>query len=399
MREEGVTAGQSLSAAGLQLVQGLLLNQKGNLQMTRWSKFIRYCLSGLEAMYIPSERIFSASSRMVGEKMVNIRDYNQEYKYTMNSLMGLLRLRTNGTPVFLDIESDYQRLARRVKSQARFPENIAATIWTGMCLGTEVPAQASSLFQAIIESASGSGRLTAQGLAWSIAALLEGVEEHWDKAREMILLAKKLYVHPESGLVRHLPTGLRRDWAAFAASCYMAYAFLLFGRKTGSEEAKETGLRIIKALVRLQGPQGQWAWFYHVPSGRVVDYYPVYSVHQHAMAPFFLLEAIDQGYSEFREPLVKGFRWILGDNELGQHMVERTHHVIWRSIKRQGNFEKLTRVARAAGVRYTGLKSTVEIRNALRINHECRSYELGWALWAFSGRHDFDEILNDPCFV
>lgn len=366
--------------------------------MTNTSKFIRYCLSGLEAMYIPTEQVFTASRNWVGETMVNIRDWNQEYKYTMNCLMGLHRVRASGIDVFLDIESDYQRLAQRVYSQEKFPENIAATIWTGARLGTEVPAIASSLFQKYITDALSPDRLTAQSLAWAIAALLEGDTENWDKAEEMISLAKKLYIHPKSGLVRHIPIGFRRDWASFAASCYMAYAFLLFGRKTGSEEVKEIGIKIINALVRLQGPQGQWAWFYHVPSGKVTDYYPVYSVHQHSMAPFFLLEAIDQGYEEFRKPLAKGFRWILGQNELSKNMIETDHKIIWRSVVRRTASSRFARFVKAVGVFRSRFCAGTGRPDSLNINRECRSYELGWALWAFAGRNDFDELLNDPCF-
>jgi hypothetical protein len=178
----------------------------------------------------------------------------------------------------------------------------------------------------------------------------------------------------------------------------MAYAFLKLARKTENQWAKMVGLRIARALVQLQGPQGQWAWFYHVPSGRVADYYPVYSVHQHAMAPIFLLEAIDQGYIEFREPLQNGFRWVLGHNELGQSMVDGSHYVIWRSLVRQEPFGKLGRYVRAASTKYTGLRTGIEKGEALQINRECRSYELGWALFAFAGRRDFDEILNNPSF-
>jgi hypothetical protein len=363
------------------------------------TNFELHCLKGLERMYIASEHLFSASYKNKKGIMVNLRNRNQEYMYSMNTLMGLHKAQANGGVLFLDVKSDYQHLTAGIAERSGSPECILATVWTGSCLCMEVPAGLMSIFRRILEGAVGALHLTAQGLAWAIAACTEIGGEYLDKADELIQIANKRYIYPQNALVRHVPVGFRRDWASFAASCYMAYAFLLFGRKTESDKAKGVGLRIARALVSLQGPQGQWAWFYHIPSGKVADYYPVYSVHQHSMAPFFLLEAIDHGYAEFREPLLKGFRWVLGRNEVEQSMVDRTHRVIWRSVSRRKVSAKLTRFARAIGSSTLGLNYRTVSSKDLLVNSECRSYELGWGLWAFGGREDFNEILNDASFI
>jgi hypothetical protein len=362
------------------------------------SCFTRYCMAGLEKMYISSEHVFSASYRSVKGRLVNLRNREQEYKYTMNVLMGLHRARASGSRLFLDIEEDYHRLASRVEEQSGSAESVAATIWAGACLGTEIPSIAMSCFSNTFLASSQSRHLSAQALAWAIAACLELGGGHTETALTLARLAVDHYVHERSSLVRHLATGLRRDWASFAASSYMAYAFLMLGRVADSEWARSSGLGIARALVQLQGPQGQWGWFYQVPSGRVADYYPVYSVHQHSMAPFFLLEAIDQGHSEFREPLLRGFRWILGENELGQSMVETSERVIWRSALRRRDSSRLSRFARGARLVCRATQQGLGNGRVLIVNHECRSYELGWALWAFAGRRDFDEILNHASF-
>ena len=360
--------------------------------------FVAHCLRGLESMHIKSEGVFSASYRMVGSGMVNVRNRASEYKFTMNTLMGLHRAKATGSRVFLSIESVYRNLAERVGEQTGLAENVAATVWTGRSIGVEVPEKAASLFDWILNRTDNYSDLSAQGLAWTMAACVACGAKYREKALALLRYVTERYIHPRSGLVQHSPTGFRKNWASFAASCYMAYALLLLARETGNQEARRTGLRVARALVRLQGPQGQWAWFYHIPGGRVGDYYPIYSVHQHAMAPFFLLEALDQGYCEFEEPLVKGFRWVLGQNELKLSMVDRTHHVIWRSVGRREPFGKLARFVRAVHVAHSGLNSGPESPDALDVNRECRSYELGWALWAFAGRHGFDDILNHPSF-
>ena len=350
-------------------------------------------------MYVPDEHVLSASYRFVEGAMKRITDRSQEFRYTMNSLMGLHRVRRNGVNVFLDIESEYHHLLALTDQLAGHAEDVAASIWTGRCIGAKIPAELTALFNHHFSNAQRLMNMTAQALAWAILACLGDSDENRDKALSLAKLASERYIHPVSGLVRHIPEGFRRNLASFAASCYMAYAFLRLARETGSDQARALGLRIARKLVKLQGPQGQWGWFYHVPRGKVLDYYPVYSVHQYSMAPFFLLEGIDQGYVEFREPLLRGFRWVLGQNEVGQNMVDATHRVIWRSVIRKDPFSKLTRFARAIRLSNKDSNSSIVTGKDLLVNSECRSYELGWALWAFGGREDFDEILNNACFV
>jgi hypothetical protein len=361
--------------------------------------FVNHCLRGLERMYMPSAGVFSASHRMLEGTMVNIYDRDTSYKYTMNTLMGLFKARVARSEAFLDIDSVYRGLAGRVGEQATSAENIAGTVWAGRTIGVEVPEEAVSLFDGILNRMDKYPDSSAQGLAWTMAACVACGAEYRNRALALLRCATERYIHPGSMLVRHTPSGFRKDWASFAASCYMAYSLLLLARETGNQEARRIGLGIARALVKLQGSQGQWAWFYHVPSGRVVDYYPVYSVHQHAMAPLFLLEVIDQGYAEFREPLLKGFRWILGHNEMQTSLVDRDRRIIWRSAVRREPLARMSRFARTVGVTYASLRPGILDTDGLQINRECRSYELGWALWAFAGRRDFDEILNDPCFA
>ena len=138
---------------------------------------------------------------------------------------------------------------------------------------------------------------------------------------------------------------------------------------------------------------------YNTKHGIVVDFYPVYSVHQYAYAPFFLIEAIDMGYKELREPLLKGFNWILGLNELGKSMVSSTHGVVWRNVVRKSLNLKPVKIARGAGVSWFGLSPGPIEADSLRINRECWSFEMALPLCIFCSRNDFDDILNNPIFV
>jgi|GEM_PF-4633268 hypothetical protein len=363
------------------------------------NRFTNYCIKGLEKMYIPSEHVFAFASRLIDGRMVHIRDRVGEYRFTMNALMGLHRAQSLGSEVFLDIESDYHRLAARIDEQNGSTIEIAATAWTGRSIGTEIPSEAAALFHDRLENAPQLKPLGPKALAWLIIACLTGGDEYHKNALSLAKLASERYIHARSALVRQTLTGLRKSWASYGVHSYMAYAFLLLARRTGDAWAGDMGLRMVRKLVQLQGRAGQWGWMYHVPSGRVADYYPVYSVHQYAYAPLFLVEAIDQGHQEFREPLVRGFRWILGQNELGQSMVDPAHQIVWRRMVRKGEDGKLVKVLRAAGIISGVMKAGTLGADAVRIDHQCWGFEMALPLCVFSGRDDFGEILNDNSFA
>jgi hypothetical protein len=362
------------------------------------NRFTQFCLKGLEKMYILSEHVFPASHQLSGGQMVDVRDRVREYRFTMNALMGLYHAQRQGNRVFLDIESDYHGMASRIEEQGGSTVDIAATAWTGRCIGTVIPPKATSLFQDLLENAPQIKHLSAKALAWSIAACMTGGEEYHQNALSLAKLAAERFVHKETALVREVTVGVRKNWASFGSHSYMSYAFLLLAHRTGNTWARDIGLRIAHKLVQLQGRDGQWGWMYHVPSGRVADLYPVFSVHQYAYAPFFLVEAIDQGYEEFREPLVRGFRWILGHNEIGQSMVEPMHQIVWRRVIRKGANSKLIKLFRAMLTIHGGLKSSTKGADALEIDHQCWGFEMALPLCVFSGRSDFSEILDDVCF-
>ena len=54
---------------------------------------------------------------------------------------------------------------------------------------------------------------------------------------------------------------------------------------TGDSKAAEVASACAKHMCELQGPQGQWWWHFDIRTGRVVEHYPVYAVHQDSMAP------------------------------------------------------------------------------------------------------------------
>ncbi|PKM71477.1 MAG: hypothetical protein CVU91_13530, partial [Firmicutes bacterium HGW-Firmicutes-16] len=163
---------------------------------TTENRFNLFCLKGLENIYIPSEHVFAASNRLIDGQMVHVRDRSLEFRFTMNTLMCLHRMRMQGVNVFLDIESDYHALEKRIDEHSDSPLEIAATVWTGRCLGTEVPPKALSSFQKLLNNASQMKRLGPKALAWSIIACLTGGTDNYKHALALAELAAQRYIHP-----------------------------------------------------------------------------------------------------------------------------------------------------------------------------------------------------------
>jgi hypothetical protein len=143
--------------------------------------------------------------------------------------------------------------------------------------------------------------------------------------------------------------------------------------------------RCAARICELQGPAGQWWWHYDVRDGRVVEGYPVYSVHQHAMAPMALFELHEAGGADFLQATSDGVGWLSGHPEVEEQLVCPALNVIWRKAGRREP-GKLVRALSAAS---TAIRQGLHVPGLnlmfppSRIDHECRPYELGWLLYAW----------------
>ncbi|HVN94209.1 MAG TPA: hypothetical protein VMT38_10960 [Terracidiphilus sp.] len=173
---------------------------------------------------------------------------------------------------------------------------------------------------------------------------------------------------------------IRRRIGSFADQVYPTIAMAGVSQALSDTDALEMALRTARKMCELQGPMGEWSWHYDAPSGKVVNRYPVYSVHQHAMAPMMLFAAGEAGGCDFNHAIVKGLDWIGGKNELHRNFIEPSLSLVWRCIylpPKNGYVDAARRLF---------LSENGPTHMRLRIRYECRPYELGWLLYAFAGR-------------
>jgi hypothetical protein len=206
--------------------------------------------------------------------------------------------------------------------------------------------------------------------------------------------------HCGSGLFFDTTTALRRPFATFASQTYLTLACYMYGAYAANEHAVVLANTCAKTLIALQGPNGEWPWFFHVPSGMVSDFYEIYSVHQYGMAPAFLEHAEMKGVDGARDALIKGFRWVLGENPLRRSMLVPELCLSIRSQVRKGELNtKNWRALRAARSMLFPRPGALVDPEHLEFRLECRSYELGWILWSFGQRTDLPHLSNHQAFA
>ncbi|MFF5084510.1 hypothetical protein ACFY36_46345 [Actinoplanes sp. NPDC000266] len=234
--------------------------------------------------------------------------------------------------------------------------------------------------------------------SWVVAALATArkqadVEEHLAQARRRLLDS----VRPGSPLFPHatapgLVKAYRDHVACFADQVYpiQALARLHQSADGGDPEALQAARITAEQICRLQGPDGQWWWHYDARTGGVVEGYPVYTVHQHAMGPMALLDLAEAagGITDFDEPIRKGLLWLLGPAELGDAenpMLLDDEGLTVRKVFR-GDPRKIVRAAHTVTTRArSGLKLPVidRVYKPLSLDRECRPYEFGWLYFAW----------------
>jgi len=165
---------------------------------------------------------------------------------------------------------------------------------------------------------------------------------------------------------------------SFADQVYPIYGFSAYSRAYDNKEAAAIALACAETICKLQGPLGQWWWHYNPVDRSVAGRYPVYSVHQEAMAPMALFAVSKLTGHDFSGPIYKGLEWITGKNELNLPMIDDKFHVIWRNFFQTSTKQRLEELFSLMGI----YKSTKDCSD-LRILTECWSYELGWLLYAF----------------
>jgi len=278
-----------------------------------------------------------------------------------------------------------ERLVRDVAGVANLGD-VALTVWASAASGQgdlEAATHRLRVLRADVES------YPTVEVAWALAALCVAATPGDSEARGRLALRLIDSLGP-SGVFPHVlggRGGLRSHVSCFADMVYPIQALALYHRLVGDGRALLAAERAAGVICQHQGAAGQWWWHYDRRTGRVLEGYPVYAVHQDAMAPMALLALAEAGGRDMGEPIARGLAWLEASPELGGgSLVDRTAGLIWRKVARREP-GKLSRTLQAAASRlhprlrapFVGALFPPEV-----IDYEDRPYHLGWLLHAFS---------------
>ena len=352
---------------------------------TRVAQLVELAIRGLQAMYDEERGLFCY--RLKQTTSGNIREGISQ-RYTVMTLLGLLQAESAGYRSPVDISATIDALYRNTEWIDNIGD-LGLLLWLSSVSSQKLDTFYGTFnLENALHNYSGSRKRLTMELSWFLTGLTYASRAEEKQRLHLEPLARQTYTflrcnQGKDGLFGHmsrwksLAGAVRGHVGSFADQVYPIIALAHFGQTFTMKEALQNSLQCAKAICNLQGPLGQWWWHYDSMTGRVAERYPVYSVHQHAMAPMALFAAQGACDADFRDQIYKGLEWIGGTNELRQSLEDKSASLVWRCIRPQKSTSSLGRLAALVGQETTA--------GTLHILHECRPYELGWLLYAFAG--------------
>jgi hypothetical protein len=352
-------------------------------------QLIQMAAQGLVPMLDEERQLFCY--RMVRTSRGLVRE-GLSPRYTIMTLLGLQRLQRAGGQSPFDAAAIYRSFASD-RNWIRSAGDLGLFFWL---VGGFEPEAIDRLtkqvdLHVVLERYSDAREGRTMELAWLLTGLACAAETSPQFAQTFAGLARETYRRLKENQGRHglfghmnvrksLAGRLRGRIGSFADQIYPIYAISKFAKVFHVEEELDSALQCAMAICRAQGDLGQWWWLYDSRGGYVSSRYPVYSVHQHGMAPMGLFALEEATGCNFQKAIYKGLQWIYGANELRVDMRDSTGNLIWRCVLPKNKLARYREMA-LSGMRRPKPDQPV---GALEVLYEDRPYELGWLLFAFA---------------
>lgn len=347
-------------------------------------------IRGLARMYRPEDGLFAFRVRRRREELLL---EGSSHRYTAIALIGLAgedKAVQASVLAGIGVREGCARLVSEVASLESLGD-VALVLWAACAAG--YPDRLSVVERLLALQPDVTAHPTVE-VAWTLAALCADLDAPFGPLRNRLAcrLARRLITafEPRSGMFPHSlggrPGGFRGHVCCFADLVYPIHALARYAELFGDAEARDVALRCASVICARQGPDGQWWWHYDRRTGDVVERYPVYAVHQDAMAPMALF-ALDRAAAiDLRSPIARGLGWLAHAPELGGgSLIDEGADLIWRKVARREP-RKLSRYAQAAASRLHPALRTPGLDILFPpcvVDYEDRPYHLGWLLHAW----------------
>ncbi len=360
-------------------------------------------INSLARMYLPDQRLFAFRLRKndEGEVLEGV-----SRRYTATALIGLASEDRSVVEEVLgghSLEDVCTGLLEHVEKTEDVGE-VALTTWAARSLDHTQAAQAVKVLRAMEP---GQRPYCTVELAWALTALVvEGSNATDMNQAEVTAEALLAAFQGESGIFRRWPAGrvvpklpvfingmgdrlpsLRTHVSCFADFVYPVQALSYYHQATGNARAAEVARRCGQRMCELQGPEGQWWWHFDIRTGRVVERYPVYSVHQDSMAPMALLALARACGQDHSDSIERGLRWLQDPPEKTGSLVDSMHKIIWRKVARRAPGKMVRHLQAVASRVHPGCRipAVDMLFPPVSVDYESRPYHMGWILHAWPG--------------
>ncbi len=355
------------------------------------NELVEISIHGLNDMYIEDNLEF-AEKKILNENILSVEGTN--IRYTLINLIGLHKAENNDFNISLKSEIDLKSILRNQTNNLTKYESagdIGLLLWaTSLISPEEIHTILPKInFGNIFNMYKDVRIKMTMELSWLLIGILMASTFNETFKTSIGNLPGKLYKlirnnYGGNGIFKHSSDDsfngkLRSAIGNFADQVYPIYAFVLFSKLMKNEEALLIAEETAQKICELQGDDGEWMWHYSVKTGDVLSKYPIYSIHQSALAPIALYSIQMATGKNYEKYIFKGLDW-LTKNSLNTDMVCKDHNSIWNSIGPYKTYRKVK-----STLSHLGFNSNYEYKN-LKVLRECWSYQFGWILYAFAGR-------------
>ncbi len=371
---------------------------------TRVADLVSLAICGLPASFIPDTREFAQTVRAVrGRNQIQLVREGTNLRYAAIVALGLATLPRSVHAEVLET-STLSDLVSTIREQAMESTDLGAVALAAWAAAEVDGAPDLVLLTRLAAELSPPRPLATVVASWMLTAASASLRVADDATGPAAAIAQQsrdrlLAAQGPDGIFPHaLPGASLGRWRAhvgcFADQVYPIQALARFAALVGDDHALAGANRAAQRICALQGAAGQWWWHYDTRDGSVVEGYPVYSVHQHGMAPMALFDLVEAGGDDHTDEILRGLDWLDMHPEVIDELVSDRRSQIWRKVGRR----EPAKAARKIGALTTSLRAGWHLRGLdailppTKIDHECRPYELGWLLyaWHFGDTHHME---------
>lgn len=324
------------------------------------------------------------------------RPHGESPRYTLMVLLGLLKAEEAGLAHGLDLGAIDAAVQRELGSTRLTTGDLGLYLWADARAGA---GRGDDLLVRLEPRLAGAAACEGMEIGWLVTGLALQAAAGARRAERLLRIALDRLVENQSpsGLFfQHGRRDFRRRFPNFATQIYGVLALAETARLGLDHRAAAAARLAADRLLALQLPDGGWPWLLDARTGRVVERYEVYSVHQDAMAPMGLLALSEAtGDARYARAALAGVPWLEGRNELTASFVLEEERMIYRSIRRRRPFDRFWLYANTVSAAACG-RARAGGGRLLELNPTDRPYHLGWILEAWCGR---EEVTDSDAFA